>query len=353
MPSVRLKGLNRATKRLSSGKVETYWYAWRGGPRLVGRPGSPEFLASCQKALQGRTTPQEGTLRALVGLYKASPEWKTNADSTRRQWSRWLDEISEEKGKLAIGSFDLAALNDPDVAADFQSWRDQWADRPRSADYAVQVLSALLGWAVRRRKLKINAALGIGDLYVNNRADQIWTDDELALTAMAAESPEVGYVIHLACLTGLRREDLAALTWDHIGDVAIVMPTHKSGGKEIATVPILAETRQLLDEMSARQVGRHGAHRKTVLANTRGDAWTPSGLSHAVLDARRPCGIVKRLHDARGTFGTRLRRAGLKASEIADVLGWAEDRVERLLAMYVDRDAIVKAIAERIRRSEA
>ena len=62
--------------------------------------------------------------------------------------------------------------------------------------------------------------------------------------------------------------------------------------------------------------------------------------------------IDKHLHDARGTFGTRLRRAGLTASEIADVLGWDEKRVQHLLATYIDRDAIVMGLAERIRRNE-
>ena len=46
----------------------------------------------------------------------------------------------------------------------------------------------------------------------------------------------------------------------------------------------------------------------------------------------------------------RLRRAGLTASEIADVLRWEEDRVTRLLSTYVDRDSIVRSIAERIGR---
>jgi hypothetical protein len=51
-----------------------------------------------------------------------------------------------------------------------------------------------------------------------------------------------------------------------------------------------------------------------------------------VVDAKTTAGIDKHLHDARGTFGTRLRKAGLTAPEIADVLAWEEERVERLLA---------------------
>ena len=43
---VQLKGVHRVKVRLASGALATYYYAWRGGPRLVGEPGSPQFLAS-------------------------------------------------------------------------------------------------------------------------------------------------------------------------------------------------------------------------------------------------------------------------------------------------------------------
>jgi hypothetical protein len=36
---VRLKGINQVTKVLKDGTTVTYWYAWKGGPRLDGEPG--------------------------------------------------------------------------------------------------------------------------------------------------------------------------------------------------------------------------------------------------------------------------------------------------------------------------
>ena len=44
MALVRLKGLNRTRKRLANGRIATYYYAWKGGPRLPGNPGSPKFV---------------------------------------------------------------------------------------------------------------------------------------------------------------------------------------------------------------------------------------------------------------------------------------------------------------------
>ena len=47
---IRLKGINRVRKRLATGQIVTYFYAWKGGPRLDGEPGTAEFLASYNRA---------------------------------------------------------------------------------------------------------------------------------------------------------------------------------------------------------------------------------------------------------------------------------------------------------------
>ena len=43
---VKLKGF-----AASAARARTDYYAWRGGPRLVGTPGTPEFIASYAAAL--------------------------------------------------------------------------------------------------------------------------------------------------------------------------------------------------------------------------------------------------------------------------------------------------------------
>jgi hypothetical protein len=51
---VDLTGLHRTYKRLASGKLKIYYYAWRNGPRLKGEPGTPEFLASYNAAVASK-----------------------------------------------------------------------------------------------------------------------------------------------------------------------------------------------------------------------------------------------------------------------------------------------------------
>ncbi len=47
MVRVDLKGIAKA-----SAKGRIYYYAWRGGPRLRGEPGSPDFMASYNEAIE-------------------------------------------------------------------------------------------------------------------------------------------------------------------------------------------------------------------------------------------------------------------------------------------------------------
>jgi hypothetical protein len=48
---VDLKGIHSAHSKLADGSTKIYWYAWRGGPKLRGQPGTPEFHASYNEAV--------------------------------------------------------------------------------------------------------------------------------------------------------------------------------------------------------------------------------------------------------------------------------------------------------------
>src|SRR5262249_24155114 len=125
MVKVELRGIAK-----TKAKGRTYYYAWRGGPRLHGAPGSPEFHLSYNEAIVSRRPPEPGRLKSLVVLSRASPDSAKLADSTRKNWSPWLDRISEHFGDLRIAQFDRPEKIRPVI----RRWRNQWADRPRTAD---------------------------------------------------------------------------------------------------------------------------------------------------------------------------------------------------------------------------
>jgi hypothetical protein len=63
---IKMKGINKVTKRLADGSTRTYWYAWKGGPPLQGKPGSPEFVASFNAAAARKVAPTTGTLSSVL-----------------------------------------------------------------------------------------------------------------------------------------------------------------------------------------------------------------------------------------------------------------------------------------------
>lgn len=366
----QLKGINTYVRRSPDGKViATYHYAWKGGPRLPGKPGSREFKAAYEEAHRQAKVRTGDDLASLALKYQTSPEFAGLAEGTRKEWRRFIGLICAAEGELDIGGLPIAALDDPRVKGDLLAWRDQWQHTKRKADFAMQVLSRVLSFGQQRGLLASNAAIGLGHLYAGNRAEQIWTVEDIAAFIDASTSPEISFVPQLACLTGLRLHDLHTLTWSEVGPVAIAKPTRKSNYTKVAIVPLLKETKELLATIKTQQIARHEELSKaaarsgspapvlpaTVLSHTQGRSWKYTGLSTRIGDTKKASSppVTKHLHDARGTFATRLRRAGLTAPEIADALGWDEERVEKLLSTYVDRQTIVMGIAERIQRLEA
>jgi integrase len=324
----------------------TYYYAWkgRGAPRLKSKPGSAEFIRELNDALASRREGDKTKIDGLVIAYKASSDWLDLADSTKRNWSRWLDHVRDHFGKLSIRQFDR-----PTIRSDIKQWRANWKDQPRSADYGMQVLSALLSFAVEEGKLGSNPCKGISSLYTSDRSDIIWHEDDLTKLAEHA-TPEVFRAAKLASLTGLRLGDLLDLRWDQIGIQSIERETNKSRSKKrkskkgkTASIPLYDELR---DFLAACPKGS-----ATVLTTSRGKPWVGwgSGWNEAV----RKSGLVEKdlhFHDLRGTAATKFFKAGFTEQEIAVFLAWSEKNVARIIAKYVNRETILK---ERIERMNA
>jgi hypothetical protein len=105
---VRLKGIHRVGKRLANGRVQTYYYAWRGGPRLVGEPGSPEFISSYFRAHNERRRNVEETLKGVIADFQVSSEYQRLSSSSRREYLRYFALI-----EAAFGDMPLNAVEDP------------------------------------------------------------------------------------------------------------------------------------------------------------------------------------------------------------------------------------------------
>jgi integrase len=321
----------------------------------------PAAHALLAEVLVAKNCPDPKTLHSIIHDWRCSPEWKGLADSTRRVWGGHLDLIEKRWGDKPISVWD-----DPRMIGKVMKWRDERAATPRTADIGVTVLRELLKFGRFKGRIKINVADGIPKLYEGgDRAEIVWTEDDMErfrLTAIELQKLHVYDGLRLAALTGLRRSDLVSLTWDHLGDVAIVKTAlKKSRGKRYkVTIPITDPLEKLLAELRTR-FRKDGVN--TVLVNSSGRSWTGDGFGGSFNTVRDKANIVhvtegddgnplerrKHLHDVRGTFCTMLMtECELTDEEAAQIMGWSAQSVAKIRNTYVDNSAVVVSLAERM-----
>lgn len=288
-----------------------------------------------------RTSPRDSSNNRLYNsFYKGSADYKKLADSTRDQWGKWLDRIALYFGELRIAQFDRPEKIRPVI----RRWRSQWADRPRTADYGMQVLSRVLAHAVDLGSIAGNPCEGIKHLYNNDRSEIIWTDADVTLIKQTC-SVEIAQAVDLAAHTGLRLGDLLRLSWSHVGDDAIVLTTGKSRHRREAIIPLYSGLRDVLARIPKRAT--------TILTSSKRRPWTADGFGSSFNKAKIDAGMSEQdLHfnDLRGTAATKFYIAGFSMREIAETLAWEEEPVEKIIRRYVGRAAAIKA---RIRKLEA
>lgn len=368
-----IEGMHFVSKRLAGGRTRWYVYAWRGGPQVqtTDGPARPRLTAAAvrevAKALKSREAERPGG-DLLVDLARAwrssdparpsSPEWEKLGTNTKKTWGSALNRIEERWGPVPLALFD-----DSRMIAKVIAWRNSRIDTPRAADIGVTVLRALLKFGMQRGRLSRNVADGIGRLYVDGqRAEIIWTDEDLAIFERTAGTEDARTVdaVLLCSVTGLRREDLARLTWANVGEFAILKKAAKAsrGRRRFATMPRIPELDEVLERL--RRV-RRAAGTVTVLVSPSGQPWNLDTLSKAVSRVAREAGIHhidedgtrrgKHLHDVRGTFVTRLAvTTDLTDVEIAGIMGWSPQEVARIRSIYVEDAARYTALGRRIAR---
>jgi integrase len=296
------------------------------------------FLGLYNEAIASRNIPEPGRFRSLVALYRDSPDYKKLAPATKENWGPWLDRIAEYFD-LSIAAFDHPQKIRPII----RKWRNRYADRPRTADYGLQVLSRVCAHAVDPLgMISGNPCEGIKLLYKSNRSEIIWTECDIARIKKTC-SAEISWAIDLASHTGLRLGDLLRFSWSHIGDDAIVISTGKSKHQREAIIPLYDALKSVLASIPRRST--------IVLTNSKLRPWSRDGFSTVFNKAKHKAGMAdanRHFHDLRGTAATRFYIAGLSERVIGEILGWSEENVGKIIRKYVDRSAATKAIIRQL-----
>lgn len=210
--------------------------------------------------------------------------------------------------------------------ADVEKWHEGMRSIPRRANYALTIVVAIFGFAVRRGIIghHEHPALGIRK-YVENKRDRYLTLEELArfgaaladLEGRGAVSPWAAAAIRLLVLTGARSGEVLALQWAHV-DLpagALRLPTSKTGAKVI----VLSN--------AAQDVLRG-------VPKIEGTPWVIAGRRHgeAMTSLQRPFGEVckaagitgLRIHDLRHSAASIATSAGVGLPVVGKVLGQSQ-----------------------------
>ncbi|PCG14250.1 hypothetical protein [Sphingomonas adhaesiva] len=369
-----IEGVHFVRKRLADGVNRWYVYAWRGGPVVMSADGRKpslttealERIAIARRDRDAARKPAPTTLQTLIEKWQDGPEWSVLARNTQKTWGSSVRAIQAKWGKVP-----LAVFNDTRMIEKVVDWRNERRETPRAADIGVTVLQALLKYGVQCGLLKINVADKIGKIYINGqRAEIVWTKEDLAAFEKAAgDKDRVVFEAVLFCsVTGLRREDLARVTWSAVGEYAIVKEAAKisRGRRHIAAIPRIPQLDDVLDLLERRY---RAPGVDTVLVNSNGEPWNLDTLSKEVTRIAKLAGIVhvdsggkggtqrkrgKHLHDVRGTFVTYLMtETDLSDAEIAGIMAWSVEEVTRIRRIYVDDTARQIALGKRIARGLA
>lgn len=121
------------------------------------------------------------------------------------------------------------------------------------------------------------------------------------------------------------------------------MRTGKSRQRREAIIPLYDDLRAVL--ASIPKVAT------TILNTSRRRPWTQSGLSTAVQRAKAAAKWDNKdlhFHDLRGTAATKFYVAELPVRVIAEIMGWEEETVEKIIRRYVGRGAATRAVIAKL-----
>jgi len=340
---VRLKGINSYTAKLADGTTRTYWYAWKGGPRLHGEPGTPEFIASYNEAAAQKIKTPAGCLLSLLQAYQSSDDFRQLAERTREDYAGIIEKIIEPE----YSDFPLSALADKRTRGIFLEWRDTLALKSRrQADYAWTVLARVLSWSKDRGRISVNPCERGGRIYRGSRAEKIWTaDDEAAFLKFSPTHLHLPLL--LALWTGQRQGDLLRLLWSAYDGTHIRLKQSKTSSRVV--IPVGAPLKTALDRAAKRST--------IILTTIDGKPWTLDGFRASWRKACARAGIAGlTFNDLRGTAVTRLALAECTEAEIATITGHSLRDVRSILdAHYLHRDPALaeSAIRKLEKRTES
>ena len=275
--------------------------------RLPGLPGSREFMAAYQDALDqpsaqmqigiGRSKP--GSVAATVAAYFLSTQFAELAPGTRNARRCILQRFRDEHGEKPIG-----AMPPKFIALMLSSMK------PHAARNFFKAIRALCQFAVSVEMIESDPTQGIKRPKAKTEHRRPWTDSEVEQFERAHP---VGSKARLALALGLytvqRLGDVIRMGRQHIHDGELMVRQNKTGTS--LSLPVVPELRAIIDATPGEHL--------TFLVKMTGRPYCGTEFSGQFRAWCNEAGLPKgcTFHGLRATGCTRLADAGCSAHEIA------------------------------------
>ena len=348
MGRIMLPYLESVIVRKKARAYRYYWYR-RCGRRIAKLPdiNDEHFMAAYKAVHDGYGARDEeqrdfppGTLGHLIAAYKASPDFKSLAQSTRSSYTRYLDAIEDKFKFKRVATIPRSFI---------YRERDRYQKTPRTANYVVSVVSLLLSFAIDQKQdvygLRANPALKVKKLETGD-GYRPWEEYEVkAFRAKWKIGTRNRTAFELFLNTGQRGSDVAPMSRPHYQDGAISVAKQEKTGERV-WIPASKDLKDALDPWLKQN--KH----MVFLTGDKGGAMTIDYLRHEMRDAIRDAGLPDdcTLHGLRYTAARRLREIGCDWPTIADILGHRTAEMTRKYSEKQRRSKIAIAKLDRATR---
>jgi integrase len=328
------------------GKLRRYFHR-RGGKDipLPGLPGSAEFMAAYQAALDGSEMPFEigasrtvaGTVGALVTAYldctpSSTSPFKTLAPETQRTRRNILENFHAAKCDLPSfpniktqGDLPLyRVVGDKRVLLLTREHMQRIVNRKSGTPWAQRnfliTVRAMFQWAASEGRIPDDPTLGVNRVKAKSTGYKTWSEAEIE--RFEAKHP-IGTRARLAFAlllhTGQRRSDVVRMGPRDIHDGVLTIDQGKTEGNDEAhlEIPVHPKLREIIDATPTVGV-------RTFLVTSYGKPYTAPGFGNwfRELCDEADCPDVS-AHGLRKATARRLAEIGCTAHEIAAITGHA------------------------------
>jgi integrase/recombinase XerD len=298
------------------GNIRRY-FRRKGQPktRLVGQPGSAQFMAAYQAALsevgnqprQHRST-IKGSFGFVCRAYFASVVFKSLDPSTQQWRRRALDQICDRHGDKPIASLQPKHV---------RILRDELADRPGAARNRLKALRALFCWATEVGEASVDPTIGVKAIRYLSKGHHSWTlEDVAAFEACHPIGTKARLAMALMLYTACRREDAVRLGPQHIqnGRLRYFQAKNEHRIPVYVDIPLYAELAQIISATPSGQL--------TLLATDYRRPFSAAGFGNRFREWCNQAGLRHcSAHGLRKATAARLAEAGATAHEIMAITG--------------------------------